>query len=119
MKPEQKEAWKDLVAVFSALIFVLVPGIMAMISTMVLLARRFQGSTGVASAFIVIPIGLIAMAIGMLIGQIIWMFLMSYFLELKAYDRWINRPSPYIPVIADLCMMAYRYFRQKKIEREE
>ena len=115
MKPKQQSVWKDIVAVFSAMIFVLVPGIIAMYFAMELLDK---GSTEGSVVFWV-AFALLAMTLGLLIGQIIWMYVMSYFLDIKSYDRWINLRPTYIPIVTNVCMNAYRHFRQKKIEREE
>jgi len=115
MKPKQQSVWKDIVAVLSAMIFVLVPGLLAMYGTTKLVDK---GSTD-RSVIFWVAIAFLAMTIGMLIGQIIWMYAMSYFLDLKSYDRWINLRPTYIPVVSNVCMKAYRNFRQNKLEREK
>ena len=116
MKQKQKQAQKDAIALISAVLFVLLPGIWLMKNSLILMSH--WGFPVGMFALIALPLSLIFMAIGMLIGQIFWMLVMSFFLSIEDYDKWINKPSPYIPVITNICNWIYKYFRQKKIERE-
>ncbi|WKZ49656.1 MAG: hypothetical protein QY329_09345 [Anaerolineales bacterium] len=116
MKKNRKQDQKDAVAVVSAVLFVGPPGFWLMAKSLILMSR--WGLSVGLYALIAVPLSLVFMAIGMLIGQIVWMFVMSFYLSVESYDRWINQPTPYIPVITNACNRVNKYIRQKKIERE-
>lgn len=116
---ERREAGRELIALLSALFFVLVP----LWPTAFLLAKIavWLGLGPVLSLAEVLLFLLIAIplfAVSMSIGLTIWMFIMSFFLTIEEWQRMEGPPNPRIPGITDFLVWISDVVLAWKMKRE-
>jgi hypothetical protein len=124
MTKDQRDAFRQLIVLLSCVVFTLPPGV----GGIILYSKLFALITGLglhdplpsipyAVIFLVTPM-LVFLVIGLSIGGMVWMVLMSLFLTEDDIRYLSNYPSPHIPFFTPAYEAFWEYLMKKRKERE-